>query len=59
MISRAWYVQCDRCGDPAPVSVEGAVSARHYAQAEAGFVRHQGPNKMEAKGELRAGVLAA
>lgn len=34
MISRACYVQCDQCGDPAEVSVEGAKLARQYARAQ-------------------------
>jgi hypothetical protein len=38
MISRASYVQCDRCGDPAQVSVEGAKGARAHARQE-GFKR--------------------
>lgn len=37
MISRACYVQCDRCGDPAPVSVEGAKIARAHAR-QVGYV---------------------
>jgi hypothetical protein len=34
MISHASYVQCDRCGDPAQVSVEGARGARAHARLE-------------------------
>ena len=32
MIARACYVTCDRCGDPAEVSTEGAKLARRYAK---------------------------
>lgn len=38
MISRACYVRCDRCGDPAPIATDGAVYARRYAK-EVGFLR--------------------
>lgn len=43
MISKAVYVQCDYCGDPAPITVEGgAKEARRLAQVEDGFVRKGG-----------------
>lgn len=38
MISEAWYVQCDKCLDPAPVSTTSAKDARRYARSEAGYV---------------------
>lgn len=41
-IARAWYVQCDRCGNPAEISVEGSKSARDYARVCNGFVRKGG-----------------
>lgn len=34
MISRACYIQCDRCGDPAEVSTEGAKTARAFARQQ-------------------------
>lgn len=45
MISKACYVTCDNCGDPAGVSTEGAKLARAYARAE-GFVRVRVMGKM-------------
>lgn len=38
MISKAWYVQCDRCLDPAPVSTNSRTEARLYARSEAGYI---------------------
>lgn len=38
MIARACYVICDKCGDPAEVSTEGAEVARAMARAQ-GFTR--------------------
>jgi hypothetical protein len=34
MIVKAFYVMCDRCGDPAPVSTEGRKLAREFARQE-------------------------
>jgi len=34
MIASACYVQCDRCGDPAPISTDGADIARAHARQE-------------------------
>lgn len=31
MISKACYVQCDECGDPAEIAVNGAKEARELA----------------------------
>jgi hypothetical protein len=42
MISKAWYVQCDSCGDPAPISCEGRKQALEYAKIEAGFISKEG-----------------
>ncbi len=42
MISRACYVQCDHCGDPAEIAcIKGATEARAIAKLE-GFGRVQG-----------------
>lgn len=32
MISKAWYVQCDICGDPAEIACFSAGEARLFAQ---------------------------
>jgi hypothetical protein len=29
---------CDKCGDPAPISTEGAKVAREYAKHENGYI---------------------
>ena len=34
MISKACYVQCDECGDPAEVAVGGAKEAREFARQQ-------------------------
>jgi hypothetical protein len=47
-MSTAWYVRCDFCGHPAPVSCEGAVDARNLA-ADNGFRR----DKHEQSGAVR------
>jgi hypothetical protein len=39
VIARACYVQCDRCGNPAGISTDGAVMARRYARINDGFTR--------------------
>lgn len=41
MISKASYVRCDHCGDPAPATIEGAVEARRVAGVEASYVRYK------------------
>lgn len=41
MISKACYVQCDQCGDPAEISTEGSKMARRYARAQ-GYTYNQG-----------------
>lgn len=38
MIRQACYVTCDRCGDPAETTVEGADMARRHARQQ-GFKR--------------------
>lgn len=44
-ISRAWYVSCDGCGDPAPINTWSAVGARATAQ-DAGYVRARRGTRM-------------
>lgn len=41
MIYRACYVVCDGCGDPAPISTEGAKEARIFAR-QVGYTRKRG-----------------
>lgn len=41
MISRACYVTCDHCGNPADISCSGAKDARRIARGE-GFARVEG-----------------
>jgi hypothetical protein len=50
MISRAYYVQCDHCGDPAEVSCTNAEEARDFA-------RQQGYKRVTAKRCDREGRL--
>lgn len=38
MISKAWYVQCDICLDPAPVSTISAKDARVEAKYLADYI---------------------
>ena len=45
MISRAWYVRCDLCGNPADISTESAKHARRIARGE-GFQRKRVAGKM-------------
>jgi hypothetical protein len=39
---RAWYVTCDRCGNPAQVECFSAKGARLQAQRTEGYVRVDG-----------------
>lgn len=41
-MSTAWYIKCDFCKAPAPISTVSAVDARNLA-ADAGFRRDQSP----------------
>lgn len=52
MISRACYVQCDHCGDPAEVAVHGAKEARDFA-------RKRGYKRVSVKRRSREGQLLA
>ena len=52
MISRACYVQCDHCGDPAEVSCTNAKEARDFA-------RQQGYKRVTVKRCDREGRLLA
>lgn len=38
-ISRAWYVSCDGCGDPAEVSTDSVAEARAIAVREGFYER--------------------
>lgn len=37
-VSRAWYIRCDDCGDPAEISTDSAQEALIYANNQ-GFIR--------------------
>ena len=39
-LARAWYVRCDRCGNPAEISTEDGRNARMLARLD-GFVRRR------------------
>lgn len=54
-ISKACYVICDECGDPAEISTEGADMARSYAKAQ-GFVRVKRDGKMVDLCQRHSGV---
>ncbi len=45
MISHAWYVTCDLCGDPSQISTESARVARKLAKQE-GYGRRRVAGKM-------------
>lgn len=38
MISKAWYVQCDICLDPAPISTTSVKDAREEAKYMDGYI---------------------
>lgn len=40
-ISKAWYVTCENCGNPATVSTESPANARVIARSDDGFVRRR------------------